>query len=88
MSDRYMLVFFIPSFNDEFDDRLDKYLRNKPFKHSYIGGGVTPYRQITIGNLPANVVEKVKGDFFGMYENHPNKETFRFQLMSEQGYSV
>ena len=88
MSDKYMLVFYIPSFNDEFDDNLDKYLRNKPYRHSYIGAGVTPYRHVVVENIPDNLVEKVKGDFFRMYENHPKRETFKYQLMSQQGYAV
>lgn len=88
MSNKYIIIFYVPSYNDEFDDVLDKYLRNKPYKHVFIDNGVQKLRRIDIININDHLVNKVKEDFIGIYKDHPKREQMRFQVMSQDDYAV
>lgn len=87
--DKFKLIIELPSLGDEYDTKLDLYLRNKPYLHYHRDNGVLPQRVVAFGNIPGiDLVNKIKNDFKQMYTNHPNANVCNFKVQTEDVYLV
>lgn len=86
MYDKYELRVIVPTLSDEYDDKLDKFLRTCSHRHENWDNVAPPKkRAIIFNNLSAAGVDQAKKFFRDMYAGHKFVSECAFQVKSEDG---
>ena len=87
MYDKYELRVTVPTTSDEYDDRLDSFLRGCSYRHENWDNVAPPKKRVVIfNNLSAEQVERAKKLFRAMYAGHKNVSSCSFEIKSEDGH--